>query len=174
MELSKSKISKDLIGEELIKKSFLSGVITDFYGQLVPKLMEKYKNEQKVADILKIFGSRLIIRFQDYWTPRSKDIGSIIKETYRLIMRRSVRRVIEVERNRKWIMVDSSCIMCGKGGKAFGEVHYCTLMAGIIEGGINHLRKREGFEYLPKIRARTIASVTNGDKVCKHEITVVE
>ncbi len=160
--------------EELIKMSFLSGVITDFYGQLVPKLMEKYDDGQKVADILKIFGKRLIIRFQDYWTPNSTDIGSILKETYKLIMRRSVRRVIEVEKNKKWILVDSSCILCGKRAKPFSDVHYCTLIAGIIEGGINHLRERKGFEHLPKIKAKTIASKTNGDDFCKHEITVVE
>ncbi|NVM52737.1 MAG: hypothetical protein HWN66_03455 [Candidatus Helarchaeota archaeon] len=174
MEVDKRRSLKSLASEELIKKSFLSGVITNFYGQLVPKLMEKYNDEQKVADILKIFGRRLIIRFYDYWTPKSKGIKRLLEETYRAIMRRNVRRVTKVEENKKWILVDSSCIMCGNGAKAFGDVHYCTLMAGILEGGINHLREKKGFEYLPKIKAETIASKTNGDRVCKHEITVVE
>ncbi len=160
--------------EELIKMSFLSGVITDFYIQLVPKLMEKYKDEQKVADILKTFGSRLIIRFQNYWTPKSNGIKRIIEETYRIIMRRRLRRVIEEEKGKKWIMVDSDCILCGKGSKKFKNLHYCTLFTGIIEGGINHLREKKGFEYLPKIKAETIASKSHGDKVCKHVITVVE
>lgn len=174
MEVAKSRSFKGLLSEELIKMSFLSGVITDFYGQLVPKLMEKYGDERKVADILKIFGKRLIIRFQEYWTPKSKGVKRILEETYRLIMRRSVRRVIEVEKNKKWILVDSGCIMCGSGGIAFGEVHYCTLMAGILEGGINHLRKKKGFEYLPIIKVETIASKTHGDNACKHEIMAVE
>lgn len=171
MEVAKKRSLKS---EEMIKMSFLSGVITDFYEQLVPKLMEKYNDEQKVAEILKIFGKRLIIRFLDYWTPRNKEITRMLEETYRIIMRRSIRRVIEEEPSKKWIMVDSDCMLCGKGLKKFGNLHYCTLMAGIIEGGINHLRRKKGFEYLPKIRAETIASKSMGAKVCKHEITVVE
>ena len=161
-------------GEELIKMSFLSGVITDFYIQLVPKLMKKYNDEQKVADILKTFGRRLIIRFQTYWTPKSKDIKRIIEETYRMIMRKNLRRVIEEIPGKKWIMVDSDCIMCGKEAKEINKLHYCTLMAGIIEGGINQLREQKEFEHLPKIKAKTIASRSTGDKICKHEITVVE
>ena len=162
------------MSEELLKMSFLSGVITDFYVQLVPKLMEKYNDEQKVADILKTFGRRLIIRFQAYWTPKSNGLTSILKETYRVIMRRSVRRVIEEEQGRKWSMVDSDCMLCGKGAKRFENLHYCTVMSGIIEGGINNLRKKKEFEYLPKVTAETISSKSHGDKVCKHEITTVE
>lgn len=165
---------KSFKSEEMIKMSFLSGVITDFYEQLVPKLMEKYNDEQKVADILKTFGRRLIIRFQEYWTPKSKGVKRIIEETYRIIMRRRIRKVIEKEPGKKWIMVDSDCILCGNGAKKFGKLHNCSLMAGIIEGGINRLRERKGFEYLPKIKAETINSKSKGDKVCKHEITVVE
>jgi hypothetical protein len=171
MEVAKIKSFKS---EEMIKMSFLSGVITDFYEQLVPKLMKKYKDEQKVANILKTFGRRLIIRFQNYWTPKSKGVKRIIEETYRIIMRRSIRRVVEEIPSKKWIMVDSDCILCGKGTKKFGKLHNCSLMAGIIEGGINHLRVMEGFEYLPKIKAETISSKSKGDKICKHEITVVE
>ena len=171
MEVAKIK---SFTSKEMIKMSFLSGVITDFYEQLVPKLMEKYKDEQKVEDILKTFGRRLIIRFQDYWTPKSKGVKRIIEETYRIIMRRRIRRVIEEESGKKWIMVDSDCILCGKGTKKFGTLHNCSLMAGLIEGGINQLREKQGFEYLPKIKAETITSKSSGDKVCKHEITVVE
>ncbi|MHA1143811.1 MAG: hypothetical protein ACTSRW_03670 [Candidatus Helarchaeota archaeon] len=174
MDLNKDRSKTLLKSEVLIKKSFSSGIITDFYLQLVPKLMEKHKDEQKVAEILKLFGRRLIIRFQDYWTPESRDVERILRETYRIIMRRSMGRVISVEKNRKWILVDPGCILCGDGTKTSNGLHYCVLMAGLFEGDINHLREKEGFEHLPKIRANTIASRSNGDKVCKHEIIMVE
>ncbi|MHA1377425.1 MAG: hypothetical protein ACTSRG_03475 [Candidatus Helarchaeota archaeon] len=168
------------IYETLNKMSFSSGVVTTFYGQLVLKLMEKYKDEEKVAEILKLFGRRLIIRFQDYWTPKSEYFSGIIKECYRVIMRRNLRRFTEIEKDKKWLVVDSSCILCGEGGKggeggkAFGDLFYCVLMAGIFEGGINHLREKTRFEYLPKVKVETIASKRRGDRFCKHEITVVE
>jgi len=172
--VAERKSSKDLLYKELMSKSFLSRVVTYFYGQLVPKLMEKYNDEHKIEDILKIFGKRLITRFFDYWTPKSKGVKKILEETYRIIFRRKVKRVIVVEKNKKWILVDSSCILCGNGPEAFNEMHYCTLMAGLLEGGINHLREKPGFEYLPKIKVETISSKTHGSKDCRHEIVVVE
>jgi len=162
------------INDELIKMSFSANIVTDFYAQLVPKLMNKYDDEQKVEEILRDFGKRLSRRFYEYWIPESKDFKQILKQTYKMLMRKRIRRVTTVLEGKKWIVIDSNCILCGSGGKSIGNIHYCTLIGALLEGGINYLRKKEGFEHLPKIEAETISSKNHGDSVCKHEIRVVE
>jgi len=162
------------INEELLNMSFSANVVTDFYAQLIPKLMNKYDDEQKVAEILKDFGRRLIKRFYDYWTPQSTEFKEILKETYKMLMKKRLRIIDTVIENKKWIVIDSNCILCGSGGKPFGNFHYCILIGALLENGINYLRVKEGFEHLPKIKAETISSKTNGDSACRHEIRVVE
>ncbi|MHA1379092.1 MAG: hypothetical protein ACTSRG_11985 [Candidatus Helarchaeota archaeon] len=175
MELFKKRPFKILTSEELFKMEFISDIVSIFYSQLIPKLLEKFgDNNQKIKDILMTFGRRVRAKFTEYWVPKKKDVKSIIRESYKIIMKRKLKDIIEVEKGKKWIMVDDSCVMCWEGIEYVGNVHYCTFMAGIIEGAFNSLREKEGFKHLPVVKAETIASRAHGDKDCRHMITVVE
>lgn len=167
---------KGLTIDEWLKKSSNASIIPIFYSQLIPRLLNKYGNdEQKVKEDLKEFGRRIIIQFFRYWTPKKKDLVGFMKETYRFIQKRRLKRIIEVEKGKKWLVKDTDCLMCWMGIEEFGDIHYCMPMAGIFEGGINHLRvTHPSFLHFPKVRAETIMSRTHGDDFCQHEITVVE
>ncbi|MHA1301165.1 MAG: hypothetical protein ACTSO9_17225 [Candidatus Helarchaeota archaeon] len=175
MELFKKRPFKILTSDELLKKEFISDIVSVFYCQLIPRLLEKFDNDnEKVKEILMTFGRRVRAKFTEYWMPKKNDVKSVIKESYKVIMRRDLKKLIVEEKGKKWIMVDDNCVMCSEGVEYVGDVHYCTLMAGIIEGAFNSLRKKERFKHLPIVKAETIASRAHGDKDCRHLITVVE
>ena len=175
MEIFKERPFKILTSDEMLKRDFISDIISVFYGQLVPKLLVKFKNDdQKVKDILMDFGRRSRAKFTDYWLPKRKSVISIVKESYQVIMKRKLKKIITLEKNKRWIMVDDSCVMCWEDVEYVGNVHYCTFMAGVIEGCFDSLREKEGFEHLPIIKAETIASRARGNKDCRHEFWVVD
>jgi len=177
MEVFKKRPFKIMTSDEMLEREFISDIISVFYGQLVPKLLAKYENDdQKVKDILMDFGRRSRAKFSDYWVPKRKSVIGTVKEAYQIIMKRKLKKFITVEKDKRWIMVDDSCVMCWEGGgvEYAGNVHYCTFMAGVIEGAFDSLREKEGFEHLPVIKAETISSRARGDEDCRHEFWVVE
>ncbi|MHA1784673.1 MAG: hypothetical protein ACTSVE_05710 [Candidatus Helarchaeota archaeon] len=175
MEIFKERPFKIITSDEMLESDFISDIISVFYGQLVPKLLTKFKNDdQKVREILMEFGRRSRAKFTDYWLPKRKSVIGIVKESYQVIMKRKLKKIITIEKNKRWIMVDDSCVMCWEGVEYVGNVHYCTFMAGVIEGCFDSLRGKEGFEHLPIIKAETISSRARGNKDCRHEFWVVD
>ncbi|MHA1145906.1 MAG: hypothetical protein ACTSRW_14285 [Candidatus Helarchaeota archaeon] len=174
MEVFKEIPFKIMTSDEMLESEFISEIISIFYGQLVPKLLAKFENDnQKVTDVLMEFGRRSRAKFTNYWLPKSKSVINIVKESYQAIMKRKLKKIITIEKNKRWIMVDDSCVMCWEGIEFVGNVHYCTFMAGVIEGCFDSLRVKEGFEHLPIVKAKTISSRACGDKDCRHEFWVV-
>ena len=173
MEIFTTRPFKTLTSDEMLGKEFISDIISVFYGQLVPKLLAIYDDET-VKKILKDFGRQSRAKFSEYWLPRRKSIIGIVKESYQVIMKRKLKKFITVEKDKKWIMVDDSCVMCWEGVEYVGNVHYCTFMAGVIEGCFDSLRDKPGFEHLPIVKSETISSRARGDEDCRHEFWVVE
>ena len=172
---TKEKSLKKLTREDMIKRKYSAAIIPIIYGQMVPKILKKHGgDEQKTKDILKTFGKRLGSQIILYWVPKKKDIPSILKETYRFILKKKLKKLEIIEKEKKWIMVDDSCIMCWEGIEEFGNIHYCTPMSGVIEALLNALREKSEYSHLPKVSVNTIESKAHGDKMCKHEIKVVE
>ena len=139
---------------------------------MVPKILQKYQDEDKTREVLKEFGKRLGAQLLRFWVPKKKDIKGILKETYRFFLKRKLKKFIE--KDNEWVMVDSDCIMCWEGIEEFGNIHYCTPMSGVLEEFINTLRKKSKFSHLPKIKCETIESKAHGDDMCRHKLTVVD
>ncbi|MHA1893352.1 MAG: hypothetical protein ACTSX4_02500 [Candidatus Helarchaeota archaeon] len=174
---TKERGLKPLTREEIIHKKYSAAIIPIIYGQMVPKILRKYGgDEQKTREILKEFGKKLGRQITQYWTPKKKkDIPTILKQTYRFFLKRKLKNLEVIEKEKKWIMVDDTCIMCWEGiDSSQNKVHYCTPMSGVIEAFVNEIRKKKEFSHIPKIKCETIESKARGDEFCKHEISVVE